>query len=75
MDLRIVIPELYRSLFADSDTITIGELFSTIDELNSELDHLQEEFDDYRDYVNDNYREMSQAELIGYNERDFFEER
>ena len=67
MELKIVIPELYRSLFADSDTITIGELFSTIDELNSELDHLQEEFDDYR--------ELSQAELIGYNERDFFEER
>ena len=75
MDLRIVIPELYRSLFADSDTITIGELFNTIDELNSELDHLQEEYDDYKDYVKDNYRELSQAELIGYNERDFFEER
>ena len=75
MDLRIVIPVGYRSLFEDSDTITVEELFSTIDELNSEIDHLQEEYDDYKDYVKDNYRELSQAELIGYNERDFFEER
>ena len=73
MDLEIVIPACYRSLFADSDTITISELFDTIDELNGEIDHLQEEFDDYKDYVRDNYKELSQAELIGYNERDFFE--
>lgn len=75
MDLRIVIPEKYKSLFEDSDTITIEELFSTIDELNSEIDRLKEESDDYKEYVKDNYRELSQAELIGYNERDFFEER
>ena len=75
MELRIVIPTCYRSLFADSDTITIEELFSTIDELNSEIDHLQEEYDEYKEYVKDNYRELSQAELIGFNPRDFYEER
>lgn len=74
MDLRIVIPVIYRDLF-DEDTISIEDLFNVIDELNSEIDRLQEEFDDYKEYVKDNYKELSQAELIGYNERDFYEER
>ncbi len=73
MDLRIVIPEKYKSLFEDEDTITMEELFNTIDKLNSEIDSLQEKYDDYKEYVKDNYKELSQAELIGYNERDFYE--
>lgn len=75
MDLRIVIPEKYKSLFEDQDTITIEEIFTVIDELNSEIDHLKEQHEDFEEDVRDNYKPVSYAEQIGYNERDFFEER
>ena len=75
MELRIVIPTPYRFLFAYSDTITIEELFSTIDELNDEIDRLEEKYSEFKEYVKDNYRELSQAELIGYNPRNFYEDR
>lgn len=74
MDLRIVIPERYKDLFDCVDTLTMEEIFNTIDELNSEIDRLQEEFDDFKKDVEDNYKPLSYAEQIGYNERDFYEE-
>lgn len=74
MDLRIVIPERYKNLFEDDDTLTIEELFSTIEDLNSEISRIQEEFDDFKKDVEDNYKPLSYAEQIGYNERDFYEE-
>ena len=74
MDLRIVIPERYKNLFEDDDTLTMEELFNTIEELNSEISHLQEQFDDFKKEVEDNYKPLSYAELVGYNPRDFYEE-
>lgn len=72
MDLRIVIPEKYKSLFEDQDTITIEEIFSVIDELNSEIDRLKEQQENLEQDVRDNYKPISYAEQIGYNERDFY---
>lgn len=73
-ELKIEVPYVYRDMFGENYT-TIEDLFEIIDDLYFKLDRLQEEFDDYKEYVKDNYRELSQAELIGFNERDFYEDR
>ena len=73
-ELKIEVPYAHRNTLGENYT-TIEDLFLTIDDLYFKLDRLQEEFDDYKEYVKDNYRELSQAELIGFNECDFYEER
>lgn len=73
MDLQIVIPPRYSDLFQDQDVITIGELFDTIEELDYEIDKEKEKHDDYRQYVEDNYRFVGQAEQVGISDRDFIE--
>lgn len=71
-ELKIEVPYQYRNTLKENYT-TIEDLFYIIDDLYYKLDRLQEEFDDYKQYVDDNYRPLTQAELIGYNERDFYE--
>lgn len=71
-ELEIEVPFQHRTTLKRNYT-TIEDLFCIIDDLCYKLDHLQEEFDDYKQYVDDNYRPLSQAELIGCNERDFYE--
>lgn len=64
--MQIVIPREWRHLFIDQDIISIDDLFQTIEELNDEIDHLQEEYDKYKGYVENNFKELSEEELIGY---------
>lgn len=71
-ELKIEVPTIYKDLMGSNFT-TINDLFAIIDDLKADISHLEEEFDDYKEYVKDNYRELSQAELIGFNERDFYE--
>lgn len=74
MDLRIVIPEKYKSLFEDQDTITIEEIFTVIDELNSEIDRLKEQQEDLEADVRDNYKPIPMSEHLGIDDRDFYED-
>lgn len=73
-DLKIEVPTLYKDVIGANYT-TINELFAIIDDLKGDINHLQEEFDDYKEDVRDNYKPISYAEQIGYNECDFYEER
>lgn len=57
------------------DFVSVEDVLTELEEVIDDMEALQEEFDNYKEYVKDNYRELSQAELIGYNERDFYEER
>ena len=59
--------------FENKDLVSVEDLLSELENALEKLDCLQEEFDDYKEYVKDNYRELSQAEQIGFNERDFYE--
>lgn len=52
-----------------------SDLFDLYDNLYSEYERIQEELEDLKRDLEDNYRPLSQAELIGYNERDFYEDR
>ena len=73
-ELKIEVPTLYKDVIGANYT-TINELFAIIDDLKGDINHLQEEFDDYKADVKDNYKPISYAEQIGYNECDFYEER
>lgn len=59
--------------FKDKSLVSLEEIFTKFEEAVDELENLKEEFKDYKQYVEDNYRPLSQAELIGYNESDFYE--
>lgn len=59
--------------FKYKDFVSVEEVLTRLEELIDDIDHLQEEFEDYKRDVEDNYRPLTQAEQIGYNERDFYE--
>ena len=60
--------------FKNKDMVSVEDVLTELENTLEKIDCLQEEFDDYKDYVKDNYKELSQEELIGYNPRDFYEE-
>ena len=60
--------------FKNKDMVSVEDILTRLEELIDDIEHLQDEFDDYKQYVEDNYKPLSQAEQIGYNPRDFYEE-
>ena len=61
--------------FKNKDLVSVEDILAELEDTLDKLDYLQEEFDDYKEYVKDNYREIPYSEQVGYNERNFFEER
>ena len=59
--------------FKNKDMVSVEEILTELEELIDDLGYLREEFDDYKRDVEDNYRPLTQAEQIGYNEKDFYE--
>ena len=54
------------------DFIPVEKLASIMEDLLHELDVLQEKYEDLEKDLEDNYKPISYAEQIGYNERDFY---
>lgn len=50
----------------------IEELESIIEEKNDLIQRLEEELDDFKRDVEDNYRPLTYAELVGISDRDFY---
>lgn len=50
----------------------IEELESIIEEKNDVIQRLEEELDDFKRDVEDNYRPLTYAELVGISDRDFY---
>lgn len=48
-----------------------NELIDIISDLVDEYKTLEEEYEDFKREVEDNYKPISVAEQVGYNERDF----
>lgn len=48
-----------------------NELINIISDLVDEYKTLEEEYEDFKQDVEDNYKPISVAEQVGYNERDF----
>ena len=60
--------------FKNKDMVSIEDILTELEEVIDDMEALQEEFDEYKRDVEDNYKPISYAEQIGYNERDFYEE-
>lgn len=63
-----------KKYFKNKDMVSVEDILKELEQALDDKESLQEKYDDYKEYVKDNYRELSQAELIGYNPRDFYEE-
>lgn len=72
-DLRIEVPQLYKSMIGNYTTI--NELFEIVDDLVYQKNKLQEEFDDYKQNVEDNYRFVGMSEQAGIDNSDFLGDR
>jgi uncharacterized protein (UPF0335 family) len=59
--------------FKNKDMVSVEELLTKLEELIDDLENKEEELKDLKQDVEDNYRPLSQAEQIGYNEKDFYE--
>lgn len=57
---------------AEGNFLTIDSVGEIISDLLLAVDRLEEEYEDYKQYVEDNYKPISYAEQVGYNERDFY---
>lgn len=53
--------------------VSLEEVFTKFEEAVDDLEHIKEKYKELKQDVQENYRPISQAELIGYNERDFYE--
>lgn len=49
-----------------------NSLISMLEDLISEINRLEENIEDIKKDIEDNYRPISAAEQIGYNEKDFY---
>lgn len=59
--------------FKGKSLISLEEILYKFEEVIEELDYLKEEFDDYKKHVEENYRPLTQAELVGVFDSDFVE--
>lgn len=52
--------------------IPVESMIAAIEDLLVEIDRLEEERKDREQEIEDNYKPISYAEQVGYNERDFY---
>lgn len=70
--MEIVMKGYNLDHFKDKDIYTWEEILSVIEEMEYEIEHLNEEITHMEDDIRDNYKPISYAEQVGYNERDFY---
>lgn len=54
--------------FKDKDLITLYDLIGEFEEAVDKCEHLEEELEDLKVDIEENYRPLTQAELIDWNE-------
>ena len=61
--------------FYGKDIISIEDVIGALEDLDSEYKMLEEKYEDFKRDVEDNYRQLSVAEQVGIDDRDFYDER
>lgn len=54
--------------FENSDFITLDEFYRAFEDLSCDYEMLEEKFEDFKQNVEENYRQIDVAEQIGYHE-------
>lgn len=70
--INILDNEDLQLIFEEREFISIEELIEKIEEINFEKNEIEKEYENYKDYVRDNYRQISNFEQSGMSERDFY---
>ena len=58
--------------FNNQDFVSIDDLLDKIDELSYTIDNIKEEYEDFKQNVNDNYRQIPVSEQVEVYDRDFY---
>lgn len=59
--------------FKNKDLVSVEDILTEFEQVIDDKEALQEKFDDFKRDVEDNYKPISYAEQVGFNERDFYE--
>ena len=70
--MKIVMKDEGLEKFSSKDIWEWEEILEGIQSMQDEIDSLKEELEDIKQDVKDNYKPVSYAEQVGYNERDFY---
>lgn len=69
--MEICMKEYNLDSFKEKDLYSWEEIINKIEELECELKSTQEEYEDYKEYVKENYREISYSQQVGISDEDF----
>lgn len=56
---------------SNKDLVSVNDLIDVIEQLDSDLESVKEEFEEYKQNVDENYRQVSYASQVDYNPNDF----
>lgn len=59
--------------FKNKEMVSVEEVLAELEEVIDELEEVKEKFKDYQREVEDNYKPLSYAEQVGFNERDYYD--
>ena len=70
--MQIVMKDTGLDRFKSKDIWEWEEILNTIQAMQDEIDSLNDDLKNLKQDVEDNYKPVSYAEQVGYNERDFY---
>lgn len=72
LDFDCIREETLERIGIKKDIISIEDLLAILEELYADKERLEEELEDLRQDVRDNYKQISDYEMYGISERDFY---
>lgn len=72
--MEIVMKDYNLDSFKEKDIYTFDEIISIIEDLESDLRIKEKELEDLNQKIEDNYKQLTNEELIGMNKNNFYEE-
>lgn len=72
--MEIVMKDYNLDSFKEKDIYTFDEIISIIEDLESDLRMKEKELEDLNQKIEDNYKQLTNEELIGMNKNNFYKE-
>ena len=62
----------YEKYFENKDMVSVEELLNALEKAVDDKETIKQEYKEFKQEVEDNYKPITYAEQIGYNEKDFY---
>ena len=59
--------------FKNKDLVTIDEILCLLEDLSDDLEHMKEQYHDLHEDLVENYKPISEDEMYGISDRDFYD--